>query len=92
MSIILGGIRDLLKPGMWEACDQSGVDLDLVVDFTDDSVQFVDDRGNKTLCCNRHELQNNSYKSLFSSRLHKAIDKRKRQVQMVGGSDGEQYP
>lgn len=88
----LGAIRDLLKPGMWDACAQAGVDLDLVIDFADDSLQFVDDNGNKTLCCNWHEKSENTYKSLFSSRLHEAIDKRKRQVQMVGGSDGEQYP
>ena len=92
MPVPLQAIRNLLKPGMLATCAEAGVDLELVIDFADDSVQFVDDKGNKTLCCNRHELQNNSYKSLFSSRLHKAIDKRKRQVQMVGGSDGEQYP
>ncbi len=62
---------------MYMICARDGVELDLIVEFAADDLYFVDKNGNKTLCCDRTEIENNSYKSLFSSRLHEAIDKAK---------------
>ena len=64
----LAVVRDLLLP----AARETNPPFDLVVDYNDDSLWFVDGRGGRWPCVNRAEIEDNVYKARFLDRLHAA--------------------